>query len=356
MATTLMLYNWRCFAQASFSIPEKSFALVDENGAGKSTLLSAAYSLYTGQSWPGTKLAENLRLGSHYFGVLTDRPDWSFAGQTGYNGRVNARYQRPQDVEEWPRVFTYSPDDNYWLSLPRNIKLTRLDHLIARINGDYLELISALDKYVRAKQKALKQSGTVDLRMIIVLTRAIHDLSVKVWEVRRGFLKYIEGELEEFCDWIDSPLSEWHVTYEITDGNGVRRRIENVDSKPLSEGDIERLWRKEQTIGKIMYGAQRDEFQFESGRVRAQNSLSRGENRLLTLFVKYLTQKKVLEVHPAARIWWLLDDVYNELDTTREDILQKKVLDIAEFSIYSGTRGPKQKTPVYRIDDLRLRP
>ena len=354
MATSLMLYNWRCFAQASFSLPEESFALVDENGAGKSTLLSAIYSLYTGASWPGTKLAENLRAGSPYFGVLTDRPDWSFAGQVGYNGRVNARYQRPKEGAQWPTVFTYSPDDNYWLSLPRNIKLTRLDQLIGRINPEYLELVSTLDKYVRAKQKALKQAGEVDFRLVVVLTRTIGDLSEKIWEIRRGFLHYVEESLPAFCELIDSPLTRWQVSYEISDSAGVRRRFEKVKRDRLSEEIIESLWRKERMIGKIMYGAQRDEFQLESAGVRAQNSLSRGENRLLTLFVKYLTQKKVLEVNPAARIWWLLDDVYNELDTVREEALQKKVLDIAEFSIYSGTRGPKHSTQVFSVQDLKL--
>lgn len=355
MQHTLLLHNWRCFGHNAFEIPEHSFALIDSNGAGKSSLLTALYSIYTGRSWPGIKLGENMTAGQSYFGVLTDMPDWSFSGQIGSTGRLSTRFQKPQLSEDsvWPVLFTYSPDDNYWLSLPRNYKLGKLDILIGSINPDYLGLISKLDKFVRAKQKALKNSQFTDFRMVVVITESIHELSKKIWDIRKGFLDYIESNFGEYVDWINSPLEEWIVEYEISDSFGVRRRFDTrLINTELSEQQIQKLWEKERMIGKVMYGAQRDDFNFVCQSIKAQHSLSRGENRLLTLFVKYLTQQKVLEMEPRSQIWWLLDDVYNELDSHREDILQTKVLDFANFSIYSGTRIPQTSTTTYTIADL----
>lgn len=350
MSTSLLLYNWRCFAQQSFSIPEESFALVDENGAGKSSLLGALYSLYTGNSWPGTKIGEHLRVDTNYFGVLSTRPDWSFSGQIS-GGRLHTRYQQPEAETAWPVIFTYSPDDNYWLSLPRNVKLQRLDQLIGYLNPEYLRLVTTLDKYVRAKQKLLKQSQ-VEFRLVLVLTRSISEISVKIWEIRKGFLDYLSMSLAYFSNWISSPLETWTIRYEITNSSGIRQQISRLKLESLDDEVIADLWRKEKIIQKVLYGAQRDEFQFENGRIRAQHALSRGENRLLTLYVKYLTQQKVKEVFPEKPLWWFLDDVYNELDSVREDILQREVLGLASFSIYSGTRGPSQ-TPQYSIASLR---
>jgi recombinational DNA repair ATPase RecF len=359
MNHSLLLYNWRCFRSSAFELPSTSFALIDNNGAGKSSLLSAIYSLYTGRSWPGVKITENMTAGQQYFGVLTDRPDWSFSGQIGTNSRVSTRYQHPTCLDDkstvWPTIFTYSPDDNYWLSLPRNLKLAQLDLLIGCINTDYLDIVAKLDKYVRAKQKALRSKSFTDFRMIAVITRAIHDLSVILWNIRYNYLTYIEQLLPEFASWIQSSLQSWHVAYEISDIQGIKRKYnKNLINTQLSDEQIEYLWKKEQIIGKIMYGAQRDEFQVESNGIRAQKSLSRGENRLLVLYIKYLTQKKVLELTPTAQIWWLLDDVYNELDTKREDILQREILDFAHFSIYSGTRTPDGDIEVFAVKDLMI--
>jgi DNA replication and repair protein RecF len=350
-----LLHNWRCFRSDTFVLPSESFGIIDSNGSGKSSLLSAVYSLYTGKSWPGVKINENITAGQQYFGVLTDMPDWSFSGQISNSNRLQTNYNKPQSLnDDWPVVFTYTPNDNYWLSEPRNIKLKGLDYLIGKINPKYLELISKLDKYVRAKQKILKSLDRTDMRLVYIITRSIHELSIKIWEIRKKFFDYIESNLIEFEKWVETPLKKWELVHEITDIYGVRRRYKKVEILPIiTEKIIEDLWQKEKIIGKVMYGAQRDEFHFKSDNVLAQNTLSRGENRLLILFIKYLTQNKVLEQDVTNRVWWFLDDVYNEFDTTRESIIQKHLLQKVEFYIYTGTKNIKNGIKPYKIKQLR---
>lgn len=350
-----MLYNWRCFRQRSFVLPENSFALIDTNGSGKSSLMYALHSIYTGKSWPGTKLIKNMTQGQNYFGLLTDEPNWSFSGQIKLTGRLSTRFNKPPDIEDvWPVLFTYSPDDNYWLKQPRNIKLQTLDQLLCKINPEYVQLITNLDKYVRSKQRMLKYQEFADMRMVIVITRSIHELSQKIWQIRHGFLDYINQNMSGFGEWIDSDLVSWQVSHEVSDQEGVRRLFqeEGNSGHEINDTTIETLWQKEKMIGKVMFGAQRDDFYFKSGDIRAKESLSRGENRLLTLYIKFLTQQKVLEMQNGRPIWWLLDDVYNELDSMREDILHTKILDAANYYIYSGTKSPNTPITSFSIDDL----
>ena len=119
------LNYWRCFEQKSFYLPDHSFLLCDENGSGKTSLLSAYYSLLTGKPWPSTKWKDNLMQGRDYFGVSISE-DWNITGKIAPSGRLITQSVFLSDVIR-PKIITYLPVDNYFLTLPRVQKLSVVD-------------------------------------------------------------------------------------------------------------------------------------------------------------------------------------------------------------------------------------
>jgi recombinational DNA repair ATPase RecF len=365
----LSLHNWRCFASQKFQIPSESFILIDENGSGKTSLLSAVYTLFCKKPWPGTKFADHLLSGSGYFGITTDYPDFSFTGQINPSGRLSTKYEKPGgevsfnqilSKQNWPKILTYLPSDNYWLGQSRTSKLGILDNLLSQTSEDDFDAaLSNLDKALKSKQRLLKHcqetETTADPILVQTLSQEILKSSVLVWQYRQKFWILLNQSLPEFCTWINSNLKDWILKWELTDVYGQRQKveIEAIDFSQIlnQDHDWAKLWHKETIVGKLLFGAQRDDFSIECNHLRVENVLSRGEMRLLVLFIKNLASSSILE-KKEHQLWWFLDDIYNELDDTREEIMFSRIIQKANFSISTSTKKPDFESLVVCLEDL----
>ena len=310
----LKLHNWRSFETQAFKLPLESFVLTDNNGTGKTSLISAFYSLLTGQSWPGTKLAQHLRVGESYFGVSTQLPDWSFTGQISASGRLVSKYQKPDSGEfgrllvssnhTMPKVLTYLPTDNYWFNQSRSLKLGVLDSLLEQVLGEkYSKSLQKLDKMVKSKQKLIKHiienQGQNDESLLNTLNQAILEESLVIWASRQEFFEYLQQNLTDFESRILSPLRGWQLKWEVSSYSGQKELLNIANGGNIRQAleicreDFQKLWQKELLIGKVMFGAQRDDFRIVSGHAAVEDVLSRGEMRLLVLFIKNLGRKYI---------------------------------------------------------------
>ncbi|NJL96448.1 hypothetical protein HC864_01335 [Candidatus Gracilibacteria bacterium] len=52
------------------------------------------------------------------------------------------------------------------------------------------------------------------------------------------------------------------------------------------------------------------------------------------------------------KIWWLLDDVFNELDTLREKVFLEKVLNDTDFYIITGTKELDLDIATFKVGQL----
>jgi len=358
------LHNWRCFSSTKFEFPIQSMLITDLNGSGKTSLISAIYTLLTGMSWPGTKLNHHLKSGENYFGISTNNNDWSFTGKVNPSGRISTKLCQPNKFyecfdfeanyvekssfkqDEFPVVFTYIPTDNYILSLSRGQKLNFFDDLLCQQHGkNYEFLLNQLQKNVSAKQKIIKRfyetNQKPDQILVNNVNKNILEFSEKIWEFRKNYFTFLQDKLSEFSGWIQSPVSNWLIEWEVTTQNGQRIKIPFVNSDfkiPKTNLDqLNELFEKELLIGKILFGAQRDEIQFTSNHIPAQQVLSRGEMRLFVLYLKYVATLQIKKVI-GRQVWFFLDDVFNELDLKREEIVCQKILSCVDLFIATGTQ------------------
>lgn len=364
MNLDLIVHNWRCFSNLHLSLPDHSFIIVDDNGSGKTSVLSAFYSLYTGQPWPTTKFSESLKSNSLYYGLITGFPDWSLTGQIGSNGRLINKYQKPANnplqnpITLLPQVFTYLPSDNTWLGSTRSIKLGILDNLLSLCyNENYTLALKQLTRYVKSKNELIRhcnenhsQSNQSNISMAITLSDKILEYSKIIWNYRLDFFNSLEDKLPEFQNWIQNNSLPVNIKYSTADDQGFKRQITKSSENILYNWKL--LWQKELIVGKTMFGAQRDDFILQINQTSVESMFSRGEMRLMVLFIKSLAQDILLKNNPNVSIYWLLDDVFNELDDKRELILFRQVLEKSQFYIITSTKKINFSIPQYSLNEL----
>ncbi|MEM1312353.1 MAG: hypothetical protein AAGF07_02730 [Patescibacteria group bacterium] len=373
----LKLHNWRRFDSIEFSLPKESFAILDKNGSGKTSLISSFYSLFTGQSWPTTRLAHHLKSGTEYFGVSCQYPDWSFTGQISPSGRVVSKYRKlPPDYYEKlfvrvnssetvqkPKILTYLPTDNYWFNQSRGNKLDILDNLLNQIfESAYKVDLQNLHKLVKHKHRLIKHvfenPDNFDQALLSTLNKSILTHSHIIWSARYNFLKYLDNSLVQFEQLIESPFRDWKVRWEVSDSDGAKKSyyIRNL-LNPLKydELDWSVIWQKELLIGKVLFGAQRDDFRITSNHLGVEEVLSRGEMRLLVLFIKNIARQYLYSLNSNQPVFWLLDDVFNEFDLDRERIVADQLLKQTDYYIITSTTHSLDSVLTLNINDLTNR-
>ena len=362
----VILHNWRKFSSQKFNLPHGSFTIVDSNGEGKTSLLSAIYTLFTKKPFPGTKMIDHLKAGSSYFGVTTHNSDWFYNGQIGTSGRLKTSYSKPveefqifnqtiHDPQTWPKILTYLPTDNYWLYQSRGQKMNILDELLGQIfEKEYDEALKKLNKVVESKNRIIKhykETGeTGDKTLVKILESDLIKYSQIIWGFRRKFFGVLESNLKEFSGWIQSDLVDWKIYWSVTDNSG-ERYVANLEEEIEIANLDEYLWVKELQAGRVLFGANRDDFVLKSKHLNIEKVLSRGEMRLFVLFVKSLIKHP--ELNPKTKpVWWFLDDIFNELDSTRETILYQEILDKSVFTLSTGTKLANIDLPSFSLAQL----
>lgn len=344
MQLELSLHNWRCFTNQKFLLPEKSLVIYDKNGNGKTSLISAIYSLYLKKPFPQTRLKDAITLGSNYFGVLTNYADFSLSGAI-QNQRLKLKHNLPSKPIDFlnpknstvlPKILTYLPLDNYWLLQSRKTKLDILDTLLGQIFEKYDEIISNLEKYVKMKNRFILEinQGQTHFDEILFnqLNQNIFELSKKVWDFRKEFFDFLQIELEKLDTWLLKTL-KISVNWELSDNIGNYKSFDQIDKDSVQ---WQKLWQKELLVGKVLFGATRDQFDLVYEESSITQILSKGEMRLVVLFLKK-TALQLAKKNQEVPIWWFLDDVFNEFDLDRENLVWQELMQSADYYLATSS-------------------
>lgn len=402
----IYLHNWRSFTEKKFKIPIEPLILRDLNGSGKTSLISGIYSLFTKEPWPETKWLHHLKSGTSFFGLSTQFTEWFLAGQkigqrlvvknsfpqslnlsktdnfqknNSNLDKVDEKTQQNLSIQNY-QVLTYLPIDNYWLNQGRSQKLKILDEILAQIYGEvYRQKIKNLQKLVFSKQQIIKlwqineNQKTTNFLLAQSFSKEIYKLSLEIWKFRAQFWQKLKEQILEFNTWIEqnfqSQSLEWLVSF--FDGN--KKKVQEIESfnsdyffefmfhkhkQNISNLDTDKiwfnLWQKEVLAKKVLFGAHRDDFEIKFNNLPAQHFLSRGEMRLFIIFLKNLGKQLIEINNTELKVIWLVDDLFNELDSKREQILLTKVLAQSFWCLATSTRTINLDMFNYYLKDLQI--
>lgn len=337
---TLILHDFRNYAEQTFSFDRNIVVFVGQNGRGKTNVLEAISVLSVGKSWRETVSTDLIRNGADSaqiqaklqsgdsFKILIQPRSRTFA-------RNEKKITRKKFFGQIPTLL-FAPEHLSLFSGAKRERQKFFDRVLAQISPVYRENLSRADKATRQKNALLRSfeevepglgsslsaSGARALRDISPWNEILAEVIPQIWQERTEFLKSISGEFQQ-------QLNEISQTKE-----PVSIRLETPEVyEPTMEG-VRDFFRhnfaRECAARKSFLGPHRDDFVFTLRNRPLSATASRGEERsvLLALLV---AQKKVLADQFGEAPILLLDDCFSELDAERQSALQKLCQDSQVF-------------------------
>lgn len=319
----LSLYNFRSYDERSFKFSSDVTVITGKNGIGKTNILEAAYLLYTGRSFRDTD--EEL--------IKHDK-EWYRVGGILDDQYREIRYQPEQQVrksviieEQPPKRFTYrhqlpivlfEPDDMLLLHGAPGLRRDYLDEILLKTNPIYHTTLSRYERALLQRNNILKRG---------LLLNQLQD-AVFVWDVALAeYGASIQAARKELIRKLSETISE---TYSKTAGRDQTVSLTyetkvSGDNQCLANGLAQALER-DSVRGFTSVGPHRDDVVFSLNGRPAKQTASRGEVRTLVLALKEM-ELHYIQATLGSTPLFLLDDVFSELDTSRQKALITKTTD-----------------------------
>jgi DNA replication and repair protein RecF len=297
--------------------------ITGSNGIGKTSLIEALYVTLTGSSFKGVD-KDIIQDGASWYRIdvgfadgqvrtvkyeperATGRKQFIIDGKTNY--RLPAAQKYP--------IVLFEPDDLRLLGGSPSRRRQFIDRFISQIDLQY-------SVAVRRYERALKQ------RNALLKHTHLSEENLFAWNVSLSeYGAYIIEKRQEFVDMINQELGNVYATIsgaaDVVTIRYSHHPHTNIQQKLLS--DLHDHFEKDKIMGFTSVGPHRHDIFFDFNGSAALNVASRGEIRSIILALKFL-EVHITEKMTDKKPLILLDDVFSELDQTRQKNLVTEFTD-----------------------------
>ena len=315
----IKLTNFRCHEQYILKCQKKTSLIVGENGCGKTSVLEAIYEATRGKSFRAVD-TDILKRGAEYYRIELDycsgeKVIVTFDGNKKTFLAADKKYGRLPKKNRYP-VVLFLPDDLNLVGASPVRKRDYFDRFFAEMVDEYSNSLSKYNKALKQRNELLKREYVRPEDLFswnILLSK--YGCAVRNWRVK--LVSMINKRLTEIYRVIAKNKDEVFLEYIIQDGE--------VDES----GYLKRLeadFTRDKALGYTSYGVHRDNYEFHFNGGLADGSASRGEVRSIVLALKFIEADLIYE-RLGRRPIVLLDDVFSELDETRQKCLVQNFKD-----------------------------
>ncbi|MFH0834235.1 MAG: DNA replication/repair protein RecF [Patescibacteria group bacterium] len=349
---SLRLENFRNFAKLELTFAENVAAFVGANARGKTNILEAISLLAFGKSLRANSEQSLRKIGTDFFRIEAVAKNGTgeklkieiAATATAKNLKLNGKKITASELVGQLPIVSFAPEDLNLLLLEPSRRRKYLDILLSQTSREYLH---ALGKYT----KALKNRNALLTRIAENLAR---ENELEFWDRELAESGALIGKMRaEFLEFATEPLAQnfgrianepKKLTFRIANFRG-----EEISSEKYLE-NLEKMRAKDLRFGTTNYGVHRADLVFElNGELLSENG-SRGEIRSSVLALKFV-ELKFLEEKLAEKPILLLDDVFSELDASRQESLMNLIAHHQTFLTTTklGHLDPIAKKEVWEI-------
>jgi len=288
-----------------------------ENGSGKTSILEAIYEVMRGKSFRAVD-REIVRRGAEFYRVELEYIDGervvavyeaeadkkSFLAGDKKTARLAKKYRYP--------IVLFEPDDLNLVAASPSRKREYFDRYLAQLSENYNSSLSRYNKALKQRNELLKRE-VVTANDLFSWNVLLARLGTEIWRLRQAEVKKINQSLTEVYRGIAENEDEVRLA--------LMSDLEKADeSKYLKE--LESRFERDKILGHTTFGVHRDNYGFWFNGSEAEGSASRGEVRSIIIALKFIEAEEIfgtLGKRPVV----LLDDVFSELDETRQKALVK---------------------------------
>lgn len=317
----LKVRNIRSYDISSVTFSADTTLIIGPNGAGKTTLLEAIYLLLAGTSFRGRDrdmIAHNSTRGE---AVLVDSTGSerrislqitaddlikkTFRLQEKTFARLPAKYRSP--------VVLFEPSELRAISSSPERRRHFFDGLISRLYPEYSTILARYQRILLQRNELLKQRETIDSKsfedQLFTWDIKFSEMAETITGLRRNFIVTANQHLSKLY----SKLAESEHTVTLSYQSSIASN--DYRQKLLSRLSAERI--ADSYRGYTTAGPHRDDFRVSLDTHLANETASRGEMRSIMLAIKLLEVQLQSEITGTPPLI-LLDDVFSELDKSRE--------------------------------------
>ena len=218
----------------------------------------------------------------------------------------------------------FAPTDLKIVSGGPNERRDFMDTDISQLSGSYYNLIQRYEKVLIQRNRLLKMvhDKTTLSDQIEIWNSQLAYLAGLIVKTRKTFIQKLSLPANDSLNCISKNADNLTISYVGARGE-TAKEIEAEVLKSL-ENNLE----KDMELGYTSIGPHRDDIKFELNGKDAKIFASQGQQRSIVLALK-IAEMKVFETELGEKPIFVLDDVFSELDSTR----QKKM-----FDMLSGTQ------------------
>lgn len=291
------------------------------NGSGKTTIIEAIYS-----SLQGTALK-----GSDKDMLKTDKPWWRIDIKLDGNTRTvkfnpEKQFSRKQftvDDKTTARlpqklkhpVVLFEPDDLRLIHGSPSRRRQFIDRLISQIDPLYGVNIRKYDRALKQRNNLLKQNPNSN--QVFVWDVAISEYGEYIISRRIDFINRLNQKITDAYRLISKTSDDIKITYSYADNKDIKQSLLN---------DLTNSFRRDIVVGNTSVGPHRHDIELTINKKPAIATASRGEVRTMILALKFI-EVEIIEELTGKKPIILLDDVFSELDETRQNALSNTIVD-----------------------------
>lgn len=303
----------------SVDLSERVTLVTGLNGSGKTSLIEALYIALQGSSFKGSDsdvLRRNetwWRIDLKYADEMVRTVKFDSAKATGRKQFVidDRTMYRLMPKYKYPIVL-FEPDDLRLLNGSPARRRQFIDRFISQLDPLYGVALRKYDRALKQRNNLLKRDHTTSDELFVWnLTLAEH--GAYIIEERIRFIEELNAHLGDVYRQIAGTDDIVTVHYSYT-------RIDNIKQKLLS--DLHAHSERDRYLGYTSVGPHRHDVLFEFNQSPALSVASRGEVRSVVLALKFL-EIQLIERLTQLTPLVLLDDVFSELDETRQAALMQ---------------------------------
>ena len=329
----LSLYNFRNYHKLNIILDKGINLFVGDNGSGKTNLLEAIYFLSLAKSYKTVDIntilydKEFARIESNIVKQGKDLKLKVIISNKGKKTLINNKEIRKlSDYIGTINVLSFLPEDLMIIKGSPKDRRYFVDLAYGQIDKNYLNELSNYKGLLKQRNELLKklsETDNPDMMLLDVYTEQLAKSAELLIDFRERFVNKINSSLKKMYKFLSDNKREFIFKY-----------------KPSIKADIEKTlktkYKNDMIFKTTNLGPHRDDYEFLIDGINAKDCASQGEQRILILSL-VLAISDIIYEGIQERPVFLLDDVFSELDSKRQNRLIKYLLKLEAQAIITTT-------------------